>query len=330
SAAPDLFSVIGTCEPSRAGLLVNTLFDVVTNPNMADLEIVRESLLDSLRGRADRPFETGLDKLNALRFPGHPYGRPDAGDETGVRAAGVEALRDYLRTLHIRDRLRVVVVGSADTAMIRRAVAERISTWPAGADLPLPIPDAVTSGVVSELAPTAQTIVLRSVAAPPVSDPDYPKWKVANAILGGRSASRLFRIIREERGLAYAVGSFYATRRLGAHLVFYAGCRPPFAAQVRAHYPEALYPPTPAEMDDAIRSLTGDFARDHERVGRRAWYLGWYAAIGLDASYDEKFSDAIRGVTLGDVESVFEKVRTAPVIDLTYGAAPLPETASEP
>ncbi len=46
--------------------------------------------------------------------------------------------------------------------------------------------------------------------------PDYFPLVVANYILGGGSASRLYTRVREERGLAYAVYSFLSPGRYGA------------------------------------------------------------------------------------------------------------------
>lgn len=74
--------------------------------------------------------------------------------------------------------------------------------------------------------PTGQTHVYMGLPAPAVAEGDRFPLEVVNMILGGGSGSRLFRSIREERGLAYAISSstnYYSDT--GAWLV-YAGAAP--------------------------------------------------------------------------------------------------------
>jgi zinc protease len=320
SAVNDCLSIIGTAEPDRVGLLVDAVFDHIEKPNLGDLEIVREDHLDSLRSRADRPFNVALDRLNALRFGAHPYGRPEVGDETGLLAVDAERLRNFLGALLDPAAMRFVLVGPKGTPEVDARVKERLARLGGGGGgatvAPLP---ATSPATVTETTSSAQAIVMRSIPAPGAADPAYPVWKVANAVLGGRSSSRLFRIIREERGLAYEVGSFYPTRRLGSHLVLYAGTRPTTAEEVRSMLGVAFDAPTDSELEDAKRLIKGEFALDHEAAARRVWYLGWYAMLGLGPEYDERYPAAIDAVTGPDVARALDEARRAAIIDLRYG-----------
>lgn len=323
SSSADVLSVIGTSDPDRVGLLVDELFRVLTNPNIDDIEIVREQILAAIKSRGDRPFDVALDKLAALRFGNHPYGRPELGDAESVKAATGDELLKYLGEIVSRGTIKVVAVGNVVDTPLSFALGENLAALKEPSALP-PVeePGAFIASSVSETALTAQTIVLRSITAPAIGHDSYPAWKVANAILGGRSSSRLFRIVREERGLAYSVGSFYPTRALPSHLVLYAGTRPATARQVRELFGEALYPPSPLELDEARRLIVGEFLLDHELTARQAWYLGWYSVLGLGAQFDEAYPEKIGAVALKDVEAIFDSLRTSPAIDLTYGAAP--------
>ncbi len=321
SSAADLIHVIASGAPDRSGQLIGTAFDVVERPNVDDLAVVRENLADALASRVDNPFNISLDRLAALRFGDHPYGRPEAGTSDGLASLSPSRLREWRDEVGVRSRARFVYVGSAPETEVRSAVARRLAAWKEGERfVPPAIPRAI-SRALAETAVTNQAIVLRSYAAPAMGDASYPAWKIANAILGGRSSSRLFKVVREERGLAYAVGSFFPTRRQSAHLVFYAGTRPANSSQVRALWNDVLKAPTAAELEDAKKLVRGEFALDHEKVARRAWYLGWYETLGLGADFDAAYPDRLDAVSLEDVVTVFDALREAAVVDYVRGGA---------
>jgi len=216
----------------------------------------------------------------------------------------------------------VLVGDSATFAPATRVAAPRLA---AATATPRAVPPLATaeSRAVAMPAPFEQTILFRSVAAPGIGDPGFAAWKVANAVLGGRSSSRLFRIVREEGGLAYAVGSFLPSRRLGSQLVCYAGTRPQNAAEVERRFEQALdEPPSDTELAEPKRMILGEFALDHERTARQCWYLGWYAAIGVGPEFDALYPDLVNRVTLRDVMDAFTTIRRAPRLELLYGARP--------
>ena len=62
------------------------------------------------------------------------------------------------------------------------------------------------------------------MVAPPRSSQDYPDLSVANQVLGGGVASRLFGDVREQRSLAYSTGSRILEVAQGKEPIFaYAG-----------------------------------------------------------------------------------------------------------
>lgn len=320
SSTPDMISIIGTAETASLGVLLEVLFEVATRPNLGDLEIVRKNHEDALRARNDRPFDRAFDRLLALRFGTHPYGRPELGTPEGLRAASRESLAAFHREHFRRESARLVVVGGvSETEAHALPIATFLGRLEPGV-APAPPNIAIeAAGRHHEPAPGGQALVFRSVSAPATAAADYPSWKIVNAILGGRSSSRLFRIVREERGLAYATGSFYPTRHLGSQFVMYAGTRPEQADSVLVLFAEALAPASARELEDAKRLIKGEFALDHERAERRAWYLGWFEALGLDAGFDDRYPRLIDEVTLAEANRILGLLRDAPPLILIHG-----------
>jgi predicted Zn-dependent peptidase len=66
-------------------------------------------------------------------------------------------------------------------------------------------------------------------------------------------------------------------------------------------------PPTEQEVERAKKLIIGTYALRHQRVRDRAYFLGWYEAIGLGYGFDQQFADRIAGVRREDVLRVAEK-----------------------
>jgi predicted Zn-dependent peptidase len=149
--------------------------------------------------------------------------------------------------------------------------------------------------------------------APAFGAPDYAASKVLNAWLGAGMSSPLFMKVREEKGLAYEVASFYPSQKLGGSFIIYAGMDPSNldAAQARALsvVDEAVKAPISADdLESAKRYIRGHFAMDHQTNGRQAWYMGFYELMGKGWAYDAQYPKDVQAVTAADVHAAAKKI----------------------
>ena len=186
---------------------------------------VREHMNARLRHDANDPATLASRSWKAKSFPDHPYGQPADGTlETLARIERGDLVKAARRGI-ARDQLLIAVVGAIDekgaTALVDKAFAD----LPAKSELRL-IPDAAFAGLGAidrvDLDVPQSTIRFGRPALKR-DDPDFIPAIVAAHVLGGSGSmtSRLFREVREKRGLAYTVfGTFYSLER-GAY--FYGG-----------------------------------------------------------------------------------------------------------
>jgi predicted Zn-dependent peptidase len=174
----------------------------------------RENLRRFLEGMInDRP---GYALLRAVEVmcKDEPYGIPEYGrleDLPGLTVESITSLHSQCIELAPID---LFVVGDVDSASLRRAVArafkralrrKRVSPLP-GTGRP-PAPERPRE-VVEELEVEQARLILGWRAGVSTADDEYPALVTANGIFGSFPHSRLFRIVREEAGLAYQAGSF--------------------------------------------------------------------------------------------------------------------------
>lgn len=189
----------------------------VNEPRLDEAPItrVREQLSAGLRHEANDPGSLAGRTWRARSFPGHPYGEPINGTLESLPNVQRADLVALARNLVTRGALYVGIVGAIDA---KRAAALIDLVF---ADLP-------PSGVLKEVRDasfggvgTIETIDLDvpqstiRFGRPSFArdDPDYMTSVLLAHILGGGTglSSRLFREVREKRGLAYSVSTSIST-----------------------------------------------------------------------------------------------------------------------
>jgi len=138
-------------------------------------------------------------------------------------------------------------------------------------------------------------------------NPDYYTLSVMNLILGGGGlTSRLMRSIREERGWAYDVHSFFSARRLpGAFQVSLqtknetAGSAiEEVLRQVRDIRENGV---TTKELEEAKGFMTGSFPLRFETNRQVVSFLAAVEFYGLGMDYPDRYPEIIHAVTREDV-----------------------------
>ena len=195
-------------------------FDVLSDALLHSLfppeELIREKevVYEEFRRSKDSPDHEIAERLFALAFPTHPYGRPVIGyEETFTRITRDDMLRVF-HTWYAPNNMVFVAVGDFDSTAMTQAIAERFGPVPALALPPRPrppepvqqTPRVVTFPFASELA--RLEIGLPSVAA---TDPRVPALDVLSDILGSGYNSVLYTELKRRRDLAHDVYAFNYT-----------------------------------------------------------------------------------------------------------------------
>jgi zinc protease len=176
---------------------------------------VREHANARLRHDANDPGSVAAKAWKANAFPSHPYGHPTDGSLESLALIERADLLAAAKRLLARDQLVIAIVGAIDEKGAAELVDKAFADLPARAELK-PVAavsfaglgkiDAITIDVPQSTIRFGRPGLMRE-------DPDYIASVVAAHVLGGSGnmTSRLFREVREKRGLAYTVfGNFYA------------------------------------------------------------------------------------------------------------------------
>jgi predicted Zn-dependent peptidase len=189
---------------------IKVLGELICRPRLEDAEIDRERpvVVEEIRSYLDDPSEHAQILFQQAMFGSGPLGREVCGDEAGIMALPSLVIREFWATGYRPANLVVAVAGDLPHA---QAVELADRAFGTGAGVPgapeaapaLPAGPRVLVG--ARRASQAQLVV--GVPALRRDHPDAWSLAVLNTVLGDGMSSRLFLSVREDRGLAYDVGS---------------------------------------------------------------------------------------------------------------------------
>ena len=203
----------------------DVLAEMFLRPTFPDIDSEREVVLEEIAMYEDEPSDRVHDVLAGAIFGDHPLGRRVLGRAEVIANTPVPEIADYHRQRYVGSNLVVSAAGNLEHARIVE-LAERFLT-PGPGDPADPDTSDPDEGPELVFYPKDTEQYHICFGSPGIARDDERRWAlgVLDAILGGSTSSRLFREIREKRGLAYAVGT-YADQYLERGMVgIYVGTR---------------------------------------------------------------------------------------------------------
>jgi zinc protease len=293
---------------------LDLLADVLLRPAFPEAELTRkrEEIAASIQRSEQDPETVAARAMALLLYPGHPYRRPVSGTVESVKRLTREQIVTFHRENYAPDAAVISVVGAVTRDEVRRDLLASLGAWAA--------PSARRPGIPQ--APAAPPVEAReihrdltqatvSLARPGIKQdhPDYFSLVVANYILGGGSASRLYTKVREERGLVYSVYSSLGPGRYGAS--YFVGLQTRLEAvdeAVRLVMEEMARvgreAVTPRELDLAKSYLIGSYPLRTDTSGKMAGLLVAVEENNLGLDWPDRFKAGVSRVTAADVQRV--------------------------
>jgi zinc protease len=281
---------------------------------LAAFEREKERLVSGTREEEARPATLAERRLFAAMYGDHPYGRVPS--EASIRTIVRERVPDFYRRHYSAGNAVITLVGDLSEADAR-GLAEQLSARLPREASPPPPPEVkgalAESGVLHSAHPSEQSHILLGAPALARQDPDYFALYLGNYVLGGGGfVSRLYRAVREERGLVYSVYSYF--QPLAVRGPFLLGLQ-----TERRQTDEALSTvrevlqrfvaqgPTERELQAAKRGIAGGFALRTDsnlKILNEVTQIGFY---GLPLDWLERFVPSVQKLSVTEVRKAFAK-----------------------
>ena len=303
----------------------------LTNPRFdADaIDRIRGQTMATLQRDTTNPNDLASRRWWQTAFPDHPYGRESKGTLESVPRITAADLREYVRRVFARNELKVSIVGDVDAKTAGMLIDRAFGALPAKNDLK-PIANATPTGLGKRIVinvDVPQAVVTFGGQGIARQDPEFMAAYIVNHILGGGSfSSRLYREVREKRGLAYGVSDSLVWFRRAAVMLGGTATRADRTADALAVIEQevkrmAEEGPTPEELAAAKSFLKGSYALSLDTSGKIAAQLTQIQIDDLGIDYVQRRSALIDAVTIEDAKRVAKRL---------YGGGLLVTVAGKP
>lgn len=291
--------------------------DVLMHPvfEQGKVDLVKKQMLESIRRENDNPGRVAGREFRQLLFQGHPYGRKTTIES--VSSIKREDLIAFHKKYFHSNNIMLGISGDFDKKEILEKIKSAFKGWGKKEinfpEVP-PVKDSVAKSVNYIYKDVKQSVIRLGHMGLEMKNPDHYAVILMNYILGGGSfQSRMMKDIRNDRGLAYSVWSYFqlGMRDIG---IFASGSGTKLQStitvikrmndivrEMREH------PVSDIELRDAkeyrINSFVFKFTSTSQIVNRFVT-LDYY---GLPTNYLETYLKNIRAVTKDDILRVAKK-----------------------
>lgn len=188
--------------------------ELALHPRLEDVYIERERnvILEEMKRYDDEPASKVEEAYHALLYPKTKLGMRTIGEVESLKAVGEKELREYHDAWYEPSRIVVILAGNVKAQMsnVKSKVEEWFSSLPKKktGDIEKVFPKQTTPQlVVVTKRDAAQAHLILGLRAFARDSEDRFAWGLFNLIMGVSFTSRLFKEIREKRGLCYHIRS---------------------------------------------------------------------------------------------------------------------------
>lgn len=296
---------------------LDILARLLQHPTFPENIVAREKdrTVAALKEAETKPEAIAQKDFVKAVYGDHPYGLQPTGEIATVQKLQRGDVEAFYRA-HYGAKSAVVALMGDVTRAQAEAIAQQLTAQLPPGGAPTAVPPVTMQIKASEQRiehPATQSHIL--IGAPGVSrtDKDYFTLYVGNYILGGGGfVSRLVRDVREDRGMAYSVYSYFIPLQQPGPFQIGLQTQKEQAnealAMVRATVTRFLKEgPTEKELQAAKDNIIGGFPLRIDSNKKIVEYLGMIGFYGLPLTYLDDFTGNIDKVTVAQVRDAFRR-----------------------
>jgi len=314
------FTTIHLRSLTRQGLLtpaLKTYTTVINDPNFTSKSFkrVKEQTLQAILQQQQTPSDIADKALFKTIYNAYPYGHPRIGNLETIKVLTPEDLLQFYQKYYVARNASIIIVGNVSKAKAQQIANQVVGQLPKGkpsSQLEKPQYAPINRDVHINY-PASQTFIRLGELGISRRNKDYFPLYVGNYILGGGIlTSRLFKEIRQRRGLTYGVYSFFIPYKQAGPFIISLQTRNQKANeaikvikdQVTTYLKKG---PSIPELTLAKQNIIGGFPLRLDSNNAILNQVTNIAAYKLPLNYLDTYRANIDKVTLDDIKKAFNK-----------------------
>lgn len=322
----------GRLDADRAGVTLRTLSrneerqaalamltQVLNAPTFAPNVVEREKarVIAALKASEAEPASLAARAFARAAFANHPYANRESGEIPMVSKLTAVDLRQFYQTHYNANHAVIALIGDI-TKLQADSIAQQLTTnlpaanLAANIDIPavMPLAKAVSRTIPY---PAKQSQILLGQPGVARGDPDYFALYVGNYVLGGGGFdSRLMEEVRQKRGLAYSVYSYFMPMKQVGAFQIGLQTKAEQTDQALAVVRDTLVKfisdgVTDAELTQAKNNIIGGFPLRIDSNKELLEYIAMMGYYQLPLTYLDDFPKRVAEVTTEQIKSAFAR-----------------------
>lgn len=292
--------------------------DIVFNPSFPEKEVdlERTVIQEELKMYSDDASSHVTDMLLKAMHESYPNRQSIGGTVQTVAEISRDDLIAFKNKFYQPNNIFIVATGQVDHEAVVKFM-EQFSNVENNEEIQEEQgfePDILSSDTESLERNIEQSHFAWGLFAPSASDPDAPVIDIITTILGGSMSSRLYQLIREQRGLAYTVNVGYLDLKHNGMISGYTGLEASKIEEVKEIVVEEFErlrnePVNDNELKRAIAYTRGSRIISLEKPSSINSYIG-NSIIKQTSSDPDEYTSKIEAVTKEDIQRVARKYFT--------------------
>ncbi|MCD8378021.1 MAG: insulinase family protein [Candidatus Gastranaerophilales bacterium] len=298
---------------------VEILEDIIKNSTFEEFEKEKIKMKGELVAELDSARIKVSDAFVKTAYENHYYGHTYTNILASIDNIAKEDVKNSYKRIISTGKKVISVAGCVDEnkviSLLNRSFSGLINEKEVSKSIERPVLDKPKRvEVIKEDAQQAQ--ILQGWLVPTFSENDYPVILVINTILGASGlSSRLFRELREKRGLAYTVRTSCEIKELAALFSIYIATEPSnidtclqgFAGEINRI---KTVPVDDDELKNAKNNIFGKHQFIVETNFQQSTSMAYYGINNLPFNYYETMREKIKSVTAEQIMECANKYFT--------------------
>ena len=290
---------------------LDILSEIIQRPAFRSNEIdaERQVVIEEINMYEDDPNDVAFERFTTAVFADHDLEDPVLGTRDSVRGVSRDEIAGYWGRRYGAGSMVVAAAGSVDHDQLVEMIGERFGEWSGGRVEHDHSSAEALSKIHVKRRDTEQAHIILGGQGLDRSDERRWAFEILNHVMGSGMSSRLFREVREERGLAYAIYAFKLAYADNGAWGVYVGTTPSQTETAMNIIREELVKVvadgiTPGELERAKGSMRGGLALSMEDANSRMVRLGRDEMTGMPhLSVDERL-EKLESIDLDQVKAV--------------------------
>jgi predicted Zn-dependent peptidase len=290
------------------------LAEMLLGPTYPEIDSEREVVLEEIAMYEDEPQDKVHDVLDQAVFGGHPLGRRVLGEAEVISSIPIPDIDAYHRARYTGGNIVVAAAGNVEHDRIVELAKRHVEPPVAERDdAAVEAPQLDDAQVGFQQKDTEQYHVC--FGGPGIDRGDERRYAlgILDAVFGGSTSSRLFREVREKKGLAYSVGSYTQQYVDSGLIALYVGTREDNvqeACEIIGRELASIHTDGISE-DELVRAkehVKGRMVLSSESTAARMGRIGKAVLFDTPLLTLDELLEKVDAVTLGDVAELGQEL----------------------